>query len=141
MYDYQEIVVSLRENMEERFMRQILLYLFLLIAISVSAEQFLIKGKVVDENNEPMIGATVYVKGTSRGTATDINGNYSIVVEKGAILKITYVGYYEKEIEVLNDSSLIIESRDNRQMIKLPVNSADSLDDSRPKSEPIKLQN
>ena len=141
MYDYQEIVVSLRENMEERFMRQILLYLFLLITISVSAEQFLIKGKVVDENNEPLIGATVYVKGTSRGTATDINGNYSIVVEKGEILKITYVGYYEQEIEVLNDSSLIIESRDNRQMIKLPVNSADSLDDARPKSEPIKLQN
>ena len=122
-------------------MRQILLYLFLLIALSVSAEQFLIKGKVVDENNEPLIGATVCVKGTSRGTATDIDGNYSIVVEKGEILKITYVGYYEKEIEVLNDSSLIIESRDNRQMIKLPVNSADSLDDARPKSEPIKLQN
>ena len=141
MYDYQEIVVSLRENMEERFMRQILLYLFLLIAISVSAEQFLIKGKVVDENNEPMIGATVYVKGTNHGTATDIDGNYSIVVEKGETLKITYVGYYSKEIEVLNDSSLIIESRNNRQMIKLPVNSADSLDDSRPESEPIKLQN
>ena len=116
-------------------MRQILLYLFILIACGVSAEQFLIKGKVVDENNEPMIGATVYVKGTSRGTATDIDGNYSIVVEKGAILKITYVGYYSKEIEVLNDSSLIIESRDNRQMIKLPVsNIVDSLDSKLPKA-------
>ena len=134
MYDYQEIVVSLRENMEERFMRQILLYLFLFIACSVSAEQFLIKGKVVDENNEPLIGASVYVKGTSRGTATDIDGNYSIVVEKGETLKITYVGYYSKEIEVLNDSSLIIETRANRQMIKLPANSADSLDSACPKA-------
>ena len=135
MYDYQEIVVSLRENMEERFMRQILLYLFLLIAISVSAEQFLIKGKVVDENNEPLIGATVYVKGTSRGTATDIDGNYSIVVEKGETLKFTYVGYYSKEIEVLNDSSLILETRANRLMIKLPVsNIVDSLDSELPKA-------
>ena len=121
--------------MEERFMRQILLYLFLLIAISVSAEQFLIKGKVVDENNEPLIGASVCVIGTSRGTATDIDGNYSIVVEKGETLKFTYVGYYSKEIEVLNDSSLIIESRDNRQMIKLPVsNIVDSLDSELPKA-------
>ena len=122
-------------------MRQILLYIFVLFACSVSAEQVMIMGKVVDPDNEPLIGATVQVKGTNRGTATDINGKFSIVVEKGAILKITYVGYYEKEIEVLNDSSLIIESRDNRQMIKLPVNSADSLDSACPKSEPIKLQN
>ena len=116
-------------------MRQILLYLFILIACGVSAEQFLIKGKVVDENNEPLIGASVCVIGTSRGTATDIDGNYSIVVEKGETLKFTYVGYYSKEIEVLNDSSLILETRANRLMIKLPVsNIVDSLDSELPKA-------
>ena len=90
-------------------MRQILLYIFLLFVCSVSAEQFKITGKVVDTNNEPMIGGTVMIKGTDRGTTTDIDGNFGIEVETGAILKFSYVGYISKEIEVLNDSSLVIE--------------------------------
>ena len=66
---------------------------------SVSAEQFRITGKVVDAFNEPMIGRTVEVVGASRGTATDIDGNFSIFVEKGQILKFSYVGYHSKEVE------------------------------------------
>lgn len=91
-------------------MRQVLLYIFLLIVCSVSAEQFKITGKVVDaENNEPLIGTTVDIKGTDRRTATDLDGNFSIDVEKGQILKFSYVGFCSKEVEVLNDSSLVIE--------------------------------
>ena len=93
-------------------MRQILLYIFILFVCSVSAEQFKITGKVVDaENNEPLIGTTVQIKGTdpNRRTAADIDGKFSIEVEKGAILKFSYVGYHSKEVEVLNDSSLVIE--------------------------------
>ena len=56
-----------------------------------------------------MIGTTVEIKGTDRRTAADIDGNFSIEVEKGAILKFSYVGYISKEVEVLNDSSLVIE--------------------------------
>lgn len=66
---------------------------------SVSAEQFRITGKVVDAFNEPMIGRTVEVVGASCGTATDIDGNFSIFVEKGQILKFSYVGYHSKEVE------------------------------------------
>ena len=80
-------------------MRQILLYIFLLFVCSVSAEQFKITGKVVDTNNEPMIGGTVMIKGTDRGTTTDIDGNFGIEVETGAILKFSYVGYISKEID------------------------------------------
>ena len=95
-------------------MRQILLYIFLLFVCSVSAEQFKITGKVVDaENNEPLIGTTIDIKGADRRTATDIDGNFSIEVEKGAILRFSYVGYYSKEVEVLNDSSLVIELEEN----------------------------
>ena len=90
-------------------MRQILLYIFILFVCSVSAEQFKITGTVVDaEYNEPLIGTTVQIKGTDRRTAADIDGNFSIKVEKGAILKFSYVGYISKEVEVLNDSSLVI---------------------------------
>lgn len=91
-------------------MRQLLLYIFILFVGSLSAEQFKITGNVVDaEHNEPLIGTTVEIKGTDRRTAADIDGNFSIDVEKGAILKFSYVGYISKEVEVLNDSSLVIE--------------------------------
>ena len=91
-------------------MKQRLLYVFLLFVCSVSAEQFKITGKVVDaENNEPMIGTTVDIKGSDRRTATDIDGNFDIEVEKGAILKFSNVGFISKEVEILNDSSLFIE--------------------------------
>ena len=94
-------------------MRQILLYLFILFACSVSAEQFKITGKVACASEwccgEPLIGATVQVVGTHRGVATDGDGNFNIEVEKGAILKFSFVGYASKEVEVLNDSSLVVE--------------------------------
>ena len=91
-------------------MRQILLYIFLLFVGSISAEQFKITGRVVDaENNEPLIGTTVQIKGSDRRTATNIDGDFSIEVEKGAILKFSYVGCISKEVEVLNDASLVIE--------------------------------
>lgn len=92
-------------------MRQILLYLFILFACGVNAEQFKITGTVVDENNEPCIGASVVDVGSRRGVTTDIDGNFSIYVEKGAILKFSYVGYYDKLVEVLNDSSLVVEMK------------------------------
>ena len=97
-------------------MRQILLYLFILFACSVSAEPFKVTGKVVCASEwcygEPLIGATVQVVGSHRGVATDGDGNFSIEVEKGAILKFSYLGYYEKVVEVLSDSSLVIELKE-----------------------------
>lgn len=94
-------------------MRQLLLYVFILVVGSVSAEQFKLTGKVVyADDKEPLIGATVQIKGTDRRTCTDIDGNFSIEVEKGEILKFSYVGYYDKLVEVLNDSSLVVEMKE-----------------------------
>lgn len=93
-------------------MRLILLYLFILFACSVSAEPLKITGKVVDPTNEPCIGAAVLVGGTHRGTSTDVDGNFSIEVEKGEILKFSCIGYYEKAVEVLSDSSLVIDMKE-----------------------------
>ena len=95
-------------------MRQLLLYVFILFVGSVSAEQFKITGKVVDaEYNEPLIGTTVQIMGTDRYTTSDIDGNFSIEVEKGAILSFSCIGCKSKEVEVLNDSSLVIELENN----------------------------
>lgn len=93
-------------------MRQLLLYIFILLVCSVSAEPFMLTGKVVCGFNDPCLGASVLVVGTDRGIATDLDGNFSIYVEKGEILKFSYVGYYDKLVEVLNDSSLVIEMKE-----------------------------
>ncbi|WP_367751800.1 TonB-dependent receptor [Flavobacterium sp. WC2430] len=60
----------------------------------------IIKGHVIDESGEALPGVTVLVKGTKKGTTTDIDGNYSITAEIGAVLQFSYVGLKTVEITV-----------------------------------------
>lgn len=57
-----------------------------------------VKGRVIDQNGDAVIGASVLVKGTTRGTITDVDGNFSIDVAKGETLVISYIGYVNQEI-------------------------------------------
>ena len=60
-----------------------------------------ISGNVVDESSQPLIGATILVLGTSTGTVTDINGDYTIEVPEGNnTLIFSYTGYATQEIEL-----------------------------------------
>ena len=65
-----------------------------------------IDGTILDSNGEPVIGANVVVKGTTNGTVTDINGEFSIEAEAGSILNISYIGYLTKEIPVGNETNI-----------------------------------
>jgi len=56
------------------------------------------KGRVLDETGEPVIGATVSVKGTKNTTVTDVDGNFSLNVPEGSTLVVTYMGYGRKEV-------------------------------------------
>lgn len=78
----------------------VLLFMLLLSAGFVCAQQFSIKGTVIDKKlNEPIIGASVLVKGTSNGTITNIDGNFSLSnVSKGSVLTVSYIGYQTQEI-------------------------------------------
>ncbi len=67
-----------------------------------------IKGKVVDDRGEPLGGATVLVKGTSIGTKTDADGNFSISAQPDAILVVSFVGYNSREIPVNNRTDIAI---------------------------------
>ena len=70
-----------------------------------------VRGKVIenDKYQEPLIGASVILKGTKLGTATDIDGNFAIRVPKGSQLVISYVGYETQEYEVKTaDEGVII---------------------------------
>lgn len=61
-----------------------------------------IKGIVRDENNDPLPGVNVRVKGSSTGVVTDINGSYTISVPDGTVLIFSYIGYATQEIAVGN---------------------------------------
>ncbi|WP_418894643.1 SusC/RagA family TonB-linked outer membrane protein [Limibacterium fermenti] len=71
-----------------------------LIGIGLATAQTRVRGTVVDEAGEPIIGATVTIKGVSQGTATDIDGNFSITAPEGGTLVVSYVGYQSQEVPV-----------------------------------------
>jgi hypothetical protein len=59
-----------------------------------------ITGTVVDETGEPVIGANVMEKGTSNGTVTDMDGNFSLSVAGNATLQVSYVGFITQDVDV-----------------------------------------
>ena len=81
-----------------------LLFLFFLFCgflLPVAAQQKTITGTITgSEDNLPVIGATVLIKGTSTGSLTDLNGKYQILVQQGATIEFRYVGMKTKEVVV-----------------------------------------
>lgn len=76
--------------------------LFLLITGSILA-QITVSGKVEDQNNEPIIGAVVTVKSSSKGTMTDVNGAYTLQgIKETDVFVFSYIGYEPQEIKVEN---------------------------------------
>lgn len=83
--------------------RACFIFLMLLMFIPLGAfsqQQQFIKGRVLDEKGESIIGATVAVKGTSEGSITDLDGNFSVKGKVGSILSISYIGYTPLEVKV-----------------------------------------
>lgn len=83
-------------------MKRKLLSLLVLMFIGVQAvlAQNDVTGQVVDENSEPLIGASVKVKGSSVGAPTDLDGNFTLKAEPGATLVVSYIGYETREVKV-----------------------------------------
>lgn len=66
------------------------------------AQNVQVTGQVTDEAGEPIPGATVLVKGTTAGTATDLDGQYQLSVPTDAVLVFSFIGYQPQEVEVDN---------------------------------------
>ncbi|MEN7550269.1 SusC/RagA family TonB-linked outer membrane protein [Rapidithrix thailandica] len=83
----------------------------------------LIKGKIVDaEDNSPLVGASVVVKGTSIGTISDVNGEFRLAnVEQGVTLLVSYIGYEAQEIEVNSETLHIALKSNTRQLQEVVV--------------------
>ena len=65
-----------------------------------------ISGVVVDQGGEPLPGVNVVIKGTYRGTITDINGRFSIAAKTGDVLTVSYIGFTTQEIPVTGQATL-----------------------------------
>ncbi len=78
----------------------------------------LIKGTVIDERGEPVIGANIIEKGTTNGVITDVNGNFSLSVTDNAVLLITYIGYIKQEIDTRNQTNIHISLKEDFHSIE-----------------------
>lgn len=70
-------------------------------------EKFFVEGVVVDSEGYPLIGATILIEGTTTGTVTDFDGRFSIEVEEGNVLIVSYTGYTTERVIASTDVSII----------------------------------
>jgi len=78
------------------------------LGIGIVAAQTQVRGTVVNEAGEPVIGATIQVKGTSQGTVTDFNGIFNLSAPTGGTLVVSYVGYATQEIPVSGNVRVVL---------------------------------
>lgn len=95
------------KNMIE-FVKSVFLILGMLFTLSLSAQNVVIKGHVKDTSGEPLIGANILVKGTSTGTISDVDGNFTLNASVNNVLVISSIGYQSQEIVVEAGGKLLV---------------------------------
>lgn len=90
------------------------------VRAAVTQDEKKISGLVTDESGEPVIGANIVVKGTTIGTMSGIDGDFTLTVPSNAILSISYIGYLSQEIPVKNQTSfkiVLVEDTQNLEEV------------------------
>ncbi|MCR5361439.1 MAG: TonB-dependent receptor [Bacteroidales bacterium] len=102
-------------------MKTRLLFLLALASASTAVavgEPRIVKGRVLsDTDGEPMIGVAVSERGTTNGTITDADGNFSINIEEGAVLSISYMGYTTQNVKPVGNAPIKIELVEDSKML------------------------
>lgn len=88
--------------------------------MSVTQSSTIIKGQIVDAEGEPIVGATVVEIGTTRGTVSDLDGNFQLNSSANAKLRITYVGYKTVETKAQEGMKVVMQN-DNAQLDEIVV--------------------
>ncbi|MDT0647160.1 TonB-dependent receptor [Zunongwangia sp. F260] len=88
----------------------LLIIIFLSGLITAQAQSYSVSGTVVDENNVPLLGVNVIVKGESRGTTTDFDGNYIVDdISTGDVLEFSYLGFIAQEVTVSSQQTIDVQ--------------------------------
>lgn len=93
-------------------MKRKLFFLLTLFFVGIGSmiAQNQVRGTVVDNDGEPIIGATIQIKGTSQGTVTNLDGSFTLSAPAGSTLIISYVGYTTQELPISSNMRVILQS-------------------------------
>lgn len=80
-----------------------------------------IKGRILDAKGDPIIGATVIEKGTTNGTITDFDGNFSLDVSENAVVKVSYIGYKEQSFNAVPGKNLTVTLKEDAEVLEKVV--------------------
>jgi len=99
-------------------MKKITIFLFLFVSVFTNAQQVTVSGKIVDKNQEVLTGATVLIKETNQGISTDLDGNFTLKLNKGTFtIQVSYIGFktIEKNIYLDKDNlfTIVLYEDDN----------------------------
>ena len=84
---------------------------------AVSTKEKKITGKVIDTKGEPVIGATIMEKGTTNGTITDFDGNFTLNVSDNSMIEVSYIGYQSQSIKANPDKLMTITLKEETEML------------------------
>ncbi len=90
------------------------------VAFVVSAQDFVCSGTIIDDQGEPVIGASVLHKETSKGTISNLNGEFELQVPEGAMITISYIGYTTVEVKAAKGMRIIMRE-DNTTLDEVVV--------------------
>ena len=91
------------------------------LPVSQQANKITVQGSVVDAKGEPLIGVSILEKGTTNGTITDFDGNFTLSVSKGATLEISYIGYKTLSLTAKPDFGKITMKEDTEVLDEVVV--------------------
>ena len=110
----------MKENRRQFAMRNckfLFALLAMLLSVSAFAQQIAIRGVVKDASDEPIIGASVLEKGTTNGTITDFDGNFTLKTQSDGTLVVSYVGYQTQEVKINGKTSINITLKEDTELL------------------------
>lgn len=88
-----------------------------IIPMNVVQQNQAVKGQVLDNNGDPIIGATVKVEGTKNATVTDLDGNFTLNNVTGKKLQVSYIGYQNQVVDINNRSNIKITMHEDNKTL------------------------
>lgn len=110
----------MKNNVMKRLMISAL-FLFVGIPLILAQDALKVFGNVVDESNEPLIGVSIFEKGTTNGSITDMDGNYQLLVKPGSVIVFSYIGYTTQEHSVTNNQLNVKLKEDSKTLDEVVV--------------------
>lgn len=107
-----------KKTIPQGLMKKIMFFLFCMYSIGILAQNIVVTGYVTDAREEPLVGVTIQIQGTSHGTVTNFDGSYRITnVPTEAILEVSYVGMQSQVINVNGRTVINIVLLDDAELL------------------------